>query len=50
MCLQLPMFVTLLLWWYMTLKYLICVYNNQILTCEYDICLPYCQLVKFNLI
>ena len=48
-CLQLLMYVTLLLWWYMTVKYLICVYNNQILTCKCDIFLPYCQLVSLNL-
>ena len=43
------MCVTLSLWWYMTLTYWICVYNNQILTCKCDICLPYCQLVTLNL-
>ena len=42
------MYVTLSLWWYMTLTYWICVYN-QILTCKCDICLPYCQLVTLNL-
>ena len=34
LCLQLPMYVTLLLWWHMTVKYLSCVYNNHFWTCK----------------